>query len=103
MSTENENRLHEIVNMQNVDIPLSLLFDLTDFAKDKIEDININIDLLKTTLDSSYIDRQSSIVKNAIQERMEFVKQYPEFVKDEKAIVDLDEQLNFLMKIEKAL
>lgn len=67
MSTENENRLHEIVNMQNVDIPLSLLFDLTDFAKDKIEDININIDLLKTTLDSSYIDRQSSIVKNAIQ------------------------------------
>ena len=103
MSTENENRLHEIVNMQNVDIPLSLLFDLTDFAKDKIEDININIDLLKTTLDSSYIDRQSSIVKNAIQERMEFVKQYPEFVKDENAIVDLDEQLNFLMKIEKAL
>lgn len=40
---------------------------------------------------------------DAIQERMEFVKQYPEFVKDENAIVDLDEQLNFLMKIEKAL
>ena len=40
---------------------------------------------------------------DATQERMEFVKQYPEFVKDENAIVDLDEQLNFLMKIEKAL
>ena len=58
MSAEQENRLHESVIIPEMDIPLSLLFDLKNFARDKMEDAKIEVDLLKTASNSEYLLHQ---------------------------------------------
>lgn len=58
MSTEHKNRLHQSVTVPEMDIPLSLLFDLKNFARDKMEDAKIEVDLLKTASNSEHLLRQ---------------------------------------------
>ena len=55
MSTEQENRLHEFVIVPEMDIPLSLLFDLKEFAGDKMQETKVEADLLKTASESEYL------------------------------------------------
>ena len=58
MSAEQKSRLHQSVTIPEMDIPLSLLFDLKNFARDKMEDAKIEVDLLKTASNSEYLLRQ---------------------------------------------
>lgn len=58
MSTEHKNRLHQTVTLPEMDIPLSLLFDLKNFARDKMEDAKTEVDLLKTASNSEYLLHQ---------------------------------------------
>lgn len=58
MSTENESHLRKFVTIPEMEIPLSLLFDLISFAGDRQEQIKEQMDILQSALDSEYIERQ---------------------------------------------
>lgn len=69
MCTENESHLRKFVTIPEMDIPLSLLFDLISFTGDRQQQIKEQVDILKSALDSEYIDQQRKpiYIKNGLQ------------------------------------
>ena len=58
MCTKNESRLRTSVTIPEMNIPLSLLFDLIEFSKDRQKKIKEEIKTLEYALGSEYIDWQ---------------------------------------------
>lgn len=70
MSTERVNWLKKSVTIPETDIPLSLLFDIIEFASNRRDEIKHDVDILKSALNSEYVDRQPIDVKKGIESAM---------------------------------
>ena len=67
MSTERVNRLKKSVTIPETYIPLSLLFDIREFASNRRNEIKHDVDILKSALNSEYVDRQPIDVRKGIE------------------------------------